>query len=68
MAQFTAREAALLSMVKRLTHFAMCLNGAQHAGNPIAPEVWSDLYRLTAESQALLARYRQRDAGAREAA
>lgn len=48
------RERDLFTMLRRLTHVAAAINGLQHAGNPIPPEGWSDLYRLTNEAKALL--------------
>ena len=54
----TDREADMYIMLRRLTSQAELINAEQHAGNPVPPAMWSDLYQLTNEAKAVLAKMR----------
>lgn len=48
-------QAELLHTFRALTHLAATLNSRQHAGLPITPVMWSELYRVTNKASAILA-------------
>jgi hypothetical protein len=62
-----ADKESLLQSLRALAHLAGVLNSRQHAGLPITPAMWSELYQRTNEANMVACMYAENFYGSDEA-